>query len=521
MSHELDLGTPVPSALVRDLFPQVYQQQSPLLVDFVEAYYEWLESSTSPVEICRTLSQQIDIDLTLDRFVDDFQKQYLVNIPEDVTGNTRLLVKHVLDLYRSKGSPRAVSLLFRIIFNEDIEIFNPGEFLFKPSDGIWQKDIYLEVTDNSRNRAFIGRQITGSVSGATATVEDFRKFKVNNKVINQLVITDLSRNFTTNEKIADDGEYVTGPTVVGSLSNMNITNPGGGFSVGQVLNLASATNQGAGARLRVAGITDSSGQLTAINIDNSGSGYEVGNIITFTGGTFVGSANAEVGGIVDTETIRIYYNEIGEIANVEVYSTPPDGSNTVVTDVSNTTVQDITVGSIGYINITDRGTGYTDAPTASCRNDRIADLYLASTKAVYKYKGNDATLTVPGNFDNAQLSDFEIVDSGFGYISGESLNILSDAGEILANGTAVLTRQGVSAGRYIGSRSFASSDYIIQDNIYWQDFSYEIKSGLSLPEYAETVKKLVHPAGLALFGKVLNKLESDTTASAVSATVTT
>ena len=43
----------------------------------------------------------------------------------------------------------------------------------------------------------------------------------------------------------------------------------------------------------------------------------------------------------------------------------------------------------------------------------------------------------------------------------------------------------------------------IQDSYFYQDFSYVIKSGLGFQYYQETLKKIIHPAGLQLFGEIL------------------
>ncbi len=64
---------------------------------------------------------------------------------------------------------------------------------------------------------------------------------------------------------------------------------------------------------------------------------------------------------------------------------------------------------------------------------------------------------------------------------GESL---SDSGKIGTSATAVW------ATKYL------------QDSKFYQVFSYVIKSGLSIETYQELVKKLVHPAGLAMFARV-------------------
>ena len=58
-------------------------------------------------------------------------------------------------------------------------------------------------------------------------------------------------------------------------------------------------------------------------------------------------------------------------------------------------------------------------------------------------------------------------------------------------------------GRYINNKGFISdNDIRLQDSYYYQTYSYVIKSELVLNQYKDLVKKLIHPAGMALFSSV-------------------
>ncbi|NBP59150.1 hypothetical protein EBU71_21875, partial [bacterium] len=70
-----------------------------------------------------------------------------------------------------------------------------------------------------------------------------------------------------------------------------------------------------------------------------------------------------------------------------------------------------------------------------------------------------------------------------------------------ANLTAVISGTGISSGRFINDDG--KIDYrVIQDSLFYQDFSYVIKSALTLNRYDSLVKELVHPAGLEFFGEI-------------------
>ena len=56
-------------------------------------------------------------------------------------------------------------------------------------------------------------------------------------------------------------------------------------------------------------------------------------------------------------------------------------------------------------------------------------------------------------------------------------------------------------GYWLDSAGFLSSDRKMQDNNYYQDFSYVVKSTVPIQSYREVLKKLVHPVGLKLFAE--------------------
>ena len=73
----------------------------------------------------------------------------------------------------------------------------------------------------------------------------------------------------------------------------------------------------------------------------------------------------------------------------------------------------------------------------------------------------------------------------------------------IAKGTTVVDTISTSVGSYEGIESIVGEDLIrIQDSYFYQDYSYEVQVGASLTSYLNELKKAVHPAGFAPFGKV-------------------
>jgi len=96
------------SPLVEKQFPAFYRSEGPNFVAFIRAYYEWLEQEGNIANKSRSLLEYADIDDTEAEFIRYFRNTYMNAIPATIAADQRLLLKHILDLYRTKGTPRAV-----------------------------------------------------------------------------------------------------------------------------------------------------------------------------------------------------------------------------------------------------------------------------------------------------------------------------------------------------------------------------------------------------------------------------
>jgi hypothetical protein len=65
------------------------------------------------------------------------QRELAVPIPENVVADKTKLYKNITDIYLSKGAEPSFKALFRLIFNDDIELFFPRVDILKPSDAKW------------------------------------------------------------------------------------------------------------------------------------------------------------------------------------------------------------------------------------------------------------------------------------------------------------------------------------------------------------------------------------------------
>jgi hypothetical protein len=264
------------SQLIAEQFPDIYNEDGPLLVAFVKSYYEWMETQ-GPLYHSRRLLEYTDIDQTVEQFIVHFKETYLKNIQLDTATNIPQLVKHSLDLYRSKGTQRAIELFFRLVFAEPAEVYYPSTDVFILSDGDWVVPTYLEITASSLNGSLVGQQITGINSGATAFVEKLIRKSNNSRYSEILMISSINGTFSAGEllRLSKNSAILPGyPFVRGSLSSLFITDGGTNHAVGDTVDIISTT--GSGARARVSSIESLTGQVS-FTLNNGGWGYSTSN----------------------------------------------------------------------------------------------------------------------------------------------------------------------------------------------------------------------------------------------------
>ncbi len=227
--------------------------------------------SLSPIFFSRALPRIADVDTTMDAFIRQFKEKYLANINFNVASNKQLMIKKALDLFRSKGTPRAVDLFFRLLYGTTAEVSYPGQRVFRLSDNEWIRPQYLEVTSSPNLVDLIGKQITGSVTGATAFVEKLIKRRVSSTTINVLYISNVVGQFIANEAIITTQVLPDPPLVLGSLNRVTVLAGGRFFSPGDIVSAIST--QGAGGQLRVVSVSNQTG-VVDFELINGGWGYD-------------------------------------------------------------------------------------------------------------------------------------------------------------------------------------------------------------------------------------------------------
>jgi len=104
---------------------------------------------------------------------------------------------------------------------------------------------------------------------------------------------------------------------------------------------------------------------------------------------------------------------------------------------------------------------------------------------------------------NGQITSLQVVDSGVGYSNSDVLQYTSADGARSGSIKIVVDGHGIGEGYYRSSKGFLSEDMYIHDGDYYQEYSYEILSKISVDRYADMFKKVMHTAGTKFFGSAL------------------
>lgn len=285
------------SNFVETQFPEVFREDGPVFVLFVKKYYEWMESQDQTLYHTRRLFEYKDVDETTDQFLLKFKEQYLKNIQIDTAVDTPTLLKHSLDLYRSKGSERGIKLLFQAAFGVNPRIYYPTDDLFRTSDGHWHRPEYIECTIKEDSARFVGKEIIGIHSKAKAIVEAVIRKRINTKLIDVFYLSNIRNDFISGEKIklVSETDFIPSnlPTIIGSLNSIELDVEGVGenFSIGDVLDVYS--DSGIGAKARVTNTSFLSGVVSA-NLIDGGYGFTNTSVVLASEKTLRVSGNLAI-----------------------------------------------------------------------------------------------------------------------------------------------------------------------------------------------------------------------------------
>lgn len=449
------------STLISSQVPFFVRNDHPNFIKFLEAYYEYLEQNDKVINRIKNIQRYQDVDLTEDEFAEKLYSTFMVLMPKDVLADKNILIKHIKDFYRAKGTEKSVKFLFNILYNtSNIEFYYPKKDILRASDGKWfiQKslrvfDTYLNGTSNTSIFAlekYIGRQISGNTSLATAIVERVDTFYEQGTKVDELILSNIDGDFDNGEIIfttypENDSNIPLRSNIFGGILNsITITNAGTGYSVDDPAIIVSATGNGACARIAQV----STGNIASISVLSGGAGYRANDYIFISGGGGLG-ANAQVSDVSDDSVVHPNsYNIVSSTISLEANTAL---NNTVFSNLNSANANSWIANGMSYWSYSNTGpaltiimnaggSGYTSKPTL----DVLANTVIQSLGILGRME------IVNGGSGYQVGNKIEFLNVSGGYGTGASANVTN------VSGTGAITQvkfEGVT-GHFVGGSGY-------------------------------------------------------------------
>ena len=503
----------------------------------------------NPVQNIQDLLNFRDPDKVIQHFLNQFRNEFMKTIPEDLHEdiNKRNLIKNIKSLYRTKGTAKGHEIFFRLLFGLKSETFYPREQMLRVSDGEFTFNRVLRCINPVGNTGqLIGRQITGTTSGATAIVENISRFQIGATLVSEFLLNEesITGTFSVGEVVqgtaTDTDDLFIKSTITGIPGTFTITNDGALYQNNDNIKLIGG---GGGSICQVENIGQ--GSISEFYINAAGNNYQIGDKLVFdnqnTDGAGAIAEVAVVNGAIAGETgsgydhivyetatskndinpgDKIVLEEgIGDITDIRLinggsgYSTTPTVTVTSSTGVNaEIFAYGNEIGNLLGIKVIEAGSGHEQSPSPPT-------VAIPQSIIVLQATGNYATdETVTGgtsgntgvvvSWDSARgilrLKDVSGPFTGHEVLTGALSGTTGLMAKTdLATSTVDVVAVSASEGKYVSEDGHLSETTMkIQDSLYYQDFSYVIKVGRTIDEWRDAFKKTMHPAGFYFTGQV-------------------
>jgi len=395
-------------------------------------------------------------------------------------------------------------------------------------------------------------------------------------VFDSLVIQSAGANYKTGDVVtfvdAEDSSDSTGfiPTgsgaiaivdtlVGGSIDSIAITAAGSGYTAGDAVFFVNSNTNGYGAVCRVDSV-DSVGAITSVDLISGGQQYTtipaVSVVQTVTISLDTEFANRDfivgeivIGSISGAKARVVFWDKVSNKLKLYRFTDDPFGLTDTLTSVKSgisagitaisgsgavLTPSSTTIGGISSLNIIDHGQEYSFPPSLIVVDTSNT---ITTPVSLYRTTGNPQTgttkdiifldstasstddvytgATIKMNFPDSTVEYRDIID----YIGRDKKIIVNRAFTQIPDGSTTYTISGTKRsaigtfkGKFTDNSGFLSSTKFLQDNEFYQDFSYQIKSKRLISEFQRVIKQQAHPVGMKLLNGILIIPELDPSA---------
>lgn len=454
------------SSDIKYSLPEFIQTDYTTFVSFIEKYFEYMDEDGNPVNLLLN-AQYSDIDDLNDAELNKRATELAVDFPQLLQADRKTLLKKIKNIFESKGTERSIKAYFKLLYNEEVDVYYPSKNILRASDGIW-----IEETS--------GRAVVG--------YEEYEVLQLNGRVA----------DIRYHETIGSSNFIRTIPVTIPRVEKIVPTYPQM-YEVFFKLPSGTTNIPGPGAQATAtATVTDN--VITGFTVTNSGYGYIAAPIIEISDSDAAPGTGASARAVVSG----------GKITSIAVIS-GGSGYNSATTSVAFNTDSIKTV-------LVEKGATAIEANVRAYLERTLTSLTASSFAGDAGFTVGDAfTITEPDNNNSSSKATirvssvdeynvptaWKIINAGGGYLTEQfSVSITSATAQTLTI-NAVTGYYYKYTGKYKDDRGKLSDVNRIQDNFKYQSYSYIVKSSLSQATWIKRYKDLIHPAGMAVFGDLI------------------
>lgn len=474
------------STFISSQIPDHIKDDYELYETFLKAYYEWLGTEGQSLYATGNLQSFTDIDSAPEFFYNYLKDEILSEFPDDVLADKKLLLRYAKDFYERKGTEASYEFLFKVLYNDKVRIKYPSENILKASDGKWVSEFSIYVKQIEGNPYELESSIVYTEKGDEIYTDSVLLVREGKYDVYQIKLASSDYIFNVGDKIFNKDHTIVVETY-GILKDIEVINGGSGYNIGDLIPINDLSGNGVNAIATVSNIS-SDNKINIVEVIDGGENYRVGDQLIFEP---VKGGSGAVG----------YVSEIDpQEVSTQCVTTIESEQNIKLNSVKDIKIKDYLkyltyeLGAITKVKLVSEGHGYKEMPYIHVNQEKLYDL-PEGTGALLKAKSNSS----------GQIKSIKLLSRGVGYTNPDLIEVdLTQAGDGNAIATAnIYGGIDISDGYWENNDGKLNSTMYLQDNKYYQNFSYVIESSESINEYKPIVTNIIHPSGTQLYGEIL------------------
>ena len=316
--------------------PEFIRDDYTQFITFIEKYYEYMDSDGNPANLLLNKNYS-DIDDINDEELNKRALELAKEFPQLLQADKKTLLKKIKNIYESKGSVRSIKAYFKLIYDEEVDVYFPSKNILRASDGIWIQDNFVYATSGYNN--FDVQELNGTVADliyyeTIGSVTIPRILPITIPRVSKIAYTS-PQVYEVRIKLPEGITSIPGPgagaaakaTVSGgTVTNIRLTNGGLQYTAAPTVVLSGA---GSGIDFSARAVV-SDGIVTSIVIADGGTGYTDGEYSLSFDTSNVRTFIVDRGATAEEENVRAYLDRCISSVSASEYPIIIPAKNIVV-----------------------------------------------------------------------------------------------------------------------------------------------------------------------------------------------